>query len=127
MSGSGSLTKIGSGTLTLTATNTYSGSTTISVGTIKLGNPAVPAGYAGYYSFDNVSGTAVINGGSGGATYNGTLTSASGTAAYIVGGSGVRGSSAMGLSNDPSLAPISIFPTPSRSTVPTRFPPGSTG
>jgi autotransporter-associated beta strand protein len=36
ISGAGNLTKVGSGTLTLSNTNTYSGDTTISAGTIKL-------------------------------------------------------------------------------------------
>ena len=38
ISGSGSLTQDDSGTVTLTATNTYSGATTISAGTLQLGN-----------------------------------------------------------------------------------------
>ncbi|MGD1017975.1 MAG: autotransporter-associated beta strand repeat-containing protein [Verrucomicrobiia bacterium] len=37
LSGSGSLTKIGTGVLTLSGANTYSGATTISGGTLKLG------------------------------------------------------------------------------------------
>ena len=36
ISGSGSLTQIGAGTLTLTATNTYTGNTTVSAGTLTL-------------------------------------------------------------------------------------------
>jgi fibronectin-binding autotransporter adhesin len=38
VSGSGSLTKAGAGTMVLTAANTYSGGTTISAGTLQLGN-----------------------------------------------------------------------------------------
>ena len=44
--GSGTLTKVGSGTLTLSGTNTYSGATTVSGGTLALGTsevlPATP-------------------------------------------------------------------------------------
>ena len=43
LSGPGSLTKIDSGTLTLAATNTYSGNTLVSGGTLALGSPAGPA------------------------------------------------------------------------------------
>ena len=38
ISGSGALSKIGTNTLTLTGDNTYTGSTTISAGTLQLGN-----------------------------------------------------------------------------------------
>jgi fibronectin-binding autotransporter adhesin len=38
LSGGGSLTKVGSGVLTLTATNSYSGATTINAGAINVGN-----------------------------------------------------------------------------------------
>jgi fibronectin-binding autotransporter adhesin len=38
--GSGSLTKIGAGTLTLTAANTYSGGTSLNAGTLAIGNNA---------------------------------------------------------------------------------------
>ena len=44
MSGNGSLVKTGDGTLTLTAANTYSGTTTVNGGTLALGaNNALPA------------------------------------------------------------------------------------
>ena len=44
-SGSISLTKVGTGVLTISASSTYSGNTTISAGTLKLnGNSAIPAG-----------------------------------------------------------------------------------
>ena len=38
ISGSGSLTQSGGGTVILTGTNTYSGATTITAGTLQLGN-----------------------------------------------------------------------------------------
>ena len=38
MAGSGSLTKLGAGTLVLSGTNTYAGDTTISAGTLKVGS-----------------------------------------------------------------------------------------
>ncbi len=38
LAGSGNLTKTGAGTLVLTGTNTYSGTTTISAGTLQVGN-----------------------------------------------------------------------------------------
>jgi autotransporter-associated beta strand protein len=40
ISGSGGLTKVGSGTLTLSGNNTYSGQTEISAGTLRLGSPS---------------------------------------------------------------------------------------
>ena len=38
ISGTGSLTQLGAGTLTLTGVNTYAGLTTISAGTLQIGN-----------------------------------------------------------------------------------------
>ena len=43
-SSGGSLAKVGSGTLTLTAVNTYSGATTISGGTLQIGGAGVLGG-----------------------------------------------------------------------------------
>jgi fibronectin-binding autotransporter adhesin len=65
--GSGGLTKNGGGTLTLSAQNTYSGPTTVNTGTLRLAGPLL------HFSFDNVSGSSVINDGAGGAALNGTL------------------------------------------------------
>ena len=83
ISGTGSLNMNGTGTVTLGGASTYSGATVINSGTIKLGNPGVPAGYQVHYSFD--SGGAV-NDGFGGNIYDGTLTASSGAAATIVAG-----------------------------------------
>jgi autotransporter-associated beta strand protein len=76
--GGGGLIKSGSGTLTLTASNTYAGPTTVNRGALKVSPDPVL-----HLSFDNVSGTNVINDGAGGATMNGTL---SGAGATIVSG-----------------------------------------
>jgi autotransporter-associated beta strand protein len=75
---SGGFTKTGSGTLTLAGSATYAGSTTVSNGTLKLVGDALL-----HMTFDNVSGTTVVNDGAGGAAYNGTLT---GTATVTSGG-----------------------------------------
>lgn len=66
------VTKEGPGTWSLTGPNTYTGATNINAGTLRL--TTGPAAVANY-SFDNVSGSTIVNGGSGGATMNGTLTS----------------------------------------------------
>ena len=50
MSGSGSLTKLGAGNLTLTGANTYSGTTQITAGVLALGSPGA-LGSAGAISF----------------------------------------------------------------------------
>lgn len=68
------LNKVGTGTLTLSGANAYTGPTTISEGTLKLVSTSVAGLAVANYSFDNVSGTTVPNIGSGGGAMNGTLT-----------------------------------------------------
>jgi len=58
ISGTGSLNKLGAGTLTLTGANTYSGGTTVSAGTLQIGN----GGTSGSITGDVVSnGTLAFN------------------------------------------------------------------
>jgi autotransporter-associated beta strand protein len=77
--GAGSLVKTGNFLLQLNGAATYAGNTTINGGTLRLGavNPVAN------YTFDNVSGGTVVNGGTGGAAMNGTL---AGGAAIVGGG-----------------------------------------
>ncbi len=46
----GSLTKVGTGTMTLTNTETYTGVTTISAGTLQLGNGGATGSIVGTFS-----------------------------------------------------------------------------
>jgi autotransporter-associated beta strand protein/T5SS/PEP-CTERM-associated repeat protein len=105
--GSQSLTKIGAGTLTLSGTNTYSGNTTIDVGTLQLGSAAalspttslvINAG--GTFSANGftptinfLSGTGVLDVGSGGVNYRPAAGSAFdgfvvGSGAFTISGGG---------------------------------------
>ncbi len=97
----GGLSKVGGGTLTLGGLSTYTGPTIVSAGTVML-NPAAGAAAVAIqpvasYSFDNVSGSTVINGGTGGSAMNGTLT---GNATIVSGG---RFGNAVSLSNGGSV------------------------
>lgn len=96
ISGIGSFTKSGAGTLTLNVANTYTGATTISAGTVKLGNvAALPSTTAA--STTTVTGTLDLNGLS--PTVNllrgaGTITNSNASAATIsvnTGGSSTAG------------------------------------
>jgi autotransporter-associated beta strand protein len=77
--GTGSLTKTGSYTLTLTGEGSYSGNTNVNGGILRL----APVSPIASYTFDNVSGSTVVNGGTGGTGMNGTLT---GGATIVAGG-----------------------------------------
>jgi autotransporter-associated beta strand protein len=77
--GTGSLVKAGNFLMQLNGAATYAGNTTINGGTLRLGAVLPVANY----SFDNVSGSTVINGGTGGVAMNGTL---AGGAAIVAGG-----------------------------------------
>ncbi|MBU3624420.1 autotransporter-associated beta strand repeat-containing protein, partial [Polynucleobacter sp. AP-Latsch-80-C2] len=71
----GTLTKQDAGTWTLTNTNTYSGTTTISAGTLQLGN-GTSAGWISNSSSVTNNGTLIFNEpvGGGGDTYSGVIT-----------------------------------------------------
>ena len=94
ISGAGSLTNNGSGTVTLSAANTYGGGTTVTAGTLKLsgsgtfGNGGLLTAY-GTGTADlagvGLSGSASVNGVSDGGNGNGgTITSSTGTPTLTV-------------------------------------------
>ena len=102
ISGSGGLSKSAPGTLTLTASNTYSGATTVSAGILALGNATdtlsdtgavtVSGGELALGSSNDTVGAVTIS--SGSITGTGTLTGSSyavsgGTIGAVLGGSGV--------------------------------------
>lgn len=60
VSGSGGLTKVGAGTTTLTATNTYAGATTVSAGTLQVGMIGIGQSGAGALTVNGA--TAVLAG-----------------------------------------------------------------
>jgi autotransporter-associated beta strand protein len=77
--GAGSLAKTGSFPLSIRGAADYAGDTAINAGILRL-EPVTPVAS---YTFDNVSGSTVVNGGSGGAAMNGTL---AGGATIVPGG-----------------------------------------
>ncbi|WED66910.1 autotransporter-associated beta strand repeat-containing protein [Synoicihabitans lomoniglobus] len=81
VSGSGSLTQAGSGTLILTGTNTHSGDTTVSTGTLQLGNGGTTGSVTGNITND----AALVFNRSDSVTYNGEI---SGTGSLSQSGSG---------------------------------------
>lgn len=108
-SGTVSIIKDGSGIWTFSGANTYTGSTTISAGTLRLATPAVvtPATPVASFSFANVSGTTVINGGSGGAAMNGVLNTNGGTGSINTGGGPASGMGALVLNGNGTTVDVS--------------------
>ena len=102
MSGSGSLTKAGTFTLTLSANNSYSGATLINGGTLRLGAVAPIASY----SFANVSGTTVVNDGTGGTAMNGTFNANGGTGSITTTGGPQAGLGVLNLNGTGSTVDI---------------------
>lgn len=101
--GSGSLTKVGPYMLTLSGVNNYSGSTMINAGTLRL----APAAPIVSYSFSNVSGTSVINDGTGGSSMNGTLNANGGSGFINTTGGPAAGMGALVLNGSGTTVDIS--------------------
>lgn len=94
IAGSAGLTKVGSGKLVIGSTNnSYAGGTTVSGGVLQLTNSSGPGnGPVLYLSFNNVNGSIVTNGGSGGAAMNGVIV---GGGISVTAGAGPNGVAAL--------------------------------
>ena len=94
ISGAGPLNKSGSGTLTLSGANTYSGTTTITAGTLKLGAAGgMPSGNGkGILNIvsPGVFDVAGLTGSADGVTGNGVVTNSTGTGTLNVGSAGTN-------------------------------------
>lgn len=123
ISGSGSVTQAGSGSVTLTNANTYSGGTTVSAGTLQLGNGGTTGTIVGNITNDGnvtfnrsdsptfsavISGTgSVTQGGSGSLTltnantYSGGTTVSAGT--LLLGNGGTTGAIVGDITNNASV------------------------
>ncbi|UQD76306.1 autotransporter-associated beta strand repeat-containing protein [Bradyrhizobium japonicum] len=71
----GSLVKIGAGTLTLTAANTYTGDTTVTEGALQLGTLARAGSVAGAISVESQGALSIVNAGAISSVTNGGFTS----------------------------------------------------
>ncbi|MBN1578037.1 MAG: DUF2341 domain-containing protein [Chitinispirillaceae bacterium] len=80
ISGTGTLTKSGTGTLLLTGSNTYSGATTVSTGTLQIGD-----GASGSVASDILNNSALVVNRTGTLTYSGVI---SGTGTLAKSGTG---------------------------------------
>jgi fibronectin-binding autotransporter adhesin len=117
LTGNLSLVKAGSSSLFLNGSSNYSGGTTISGGTLRLG-PITQPSLVAAYSFDNTTATPVgtpttiANSGTGGATMNGSVNQAGGANVTIVsGGPTIKGVTGNALNFDGTGGSV-IIPSP---------------